>query len=343
MPTTLKNSRLLDPRLFPAFIAAAELRNFTQAAESAHMTQSGVSQHIAKLEEQIGRPLFKRLGKTVTLTRAGEVLLQYIQEQVLNVNALFERIQVDEESVSGLVSYAMPPSCLLSGHFATLLERRLAHPELRLKVITAPSAAVLEMVLHDQVDFGFMTAKPEHAAVTFELYCNEEYVFVSVDPAHAVRSDPERIFDSPVVMFPGADIYYERWIQHHVPGTRRDVSALRVAGEINSIEGAIMMATGGVGCAVFPRHCVAQQLGAGLLYEHSTDAGPLTNPIYITRIADYRPTRRVQCVLDWFTAMLVEEQNATPVSPERRADYSSRSSEPADIANLAATTPRART
>ena len=46
---------LLDTRLFKAFMAAAETRSFTHAATRAHMTQSGVSQHIAKLEEQIGR------------------------------------------------------------------------------------------------------------------------------------------------------------------------------------------------------------------------------------------------------------------------------------------------
>jgi hypothetical protein len=45
------------------------------------------------------------------------------------------------------------------------------------------------------------------------------------------------------------------------------------------------------------------------------------NPIYITRIANYRPTRRVQAVLDWFKEMLIEERKATPVLPERRVDY----------------------
>ncbi|OYZ11959.1 MAG: hypothetical protein B7Y39_19090 [Bdellovibrio sp. 28-41-41] len=44
----------IDTRLFKAFLAAAIAENFTQAAEKAGMTQSGISQHIAKLEEQVG-------------------------------------------------------------------------------------------------------------------------------------------------------------------------------------------------------------------------------------------------------------------------------------------------
>jgi len=323
MTVMLKNSRLLDARLFPAFVAAAELQNFTQAADAAHMTQSGVSQHIAKLEEQIGRPLFKRLGKAVCLTRAGEVLLGYIRDQIVNVNDLFERIQVEEEAISGLVSYAMPPSCLLSGHFTKLLERRQHHRDLRLRVVTAASSEVLQMVLRDEVDFGFLTAKPEHAAVTFEPFCDEEYVLVGSEAWVAGLQRADNIFRTPVVIFPGSEDYYERWLQHHLPESRKGFEALLPVGEINSIEGAIMMVTGGVGCGVFPRHCVQQQITAGLLSEYQGAAGILSNPIYVARVANYRPTKRVQCVLDWFLDMLADERKATPVPSTRRAAYGS--------------------
>jgi DNA-binding transcriptional LysR family regulator len=320
MTTLIHNARLLDPRLFPAFVAAAELRNFTHAAEAAHMTQSGVSQHIAKLEEQIGRPLFKRLGKTVVLTRAGEVLLRYIQEQVANTNALFDRMQTEEESVSGLVSYGMPPSCLLSDHFATILKRRQQTPELELKIVTGSPEEILELVLRDEVDFGFVAGKHEHAAVTFTPYCEEECVLVSSDNSLPLSSEPERLFETPVVSFPGSDVYYDMWLQHTLPEGRKESRSLRKVGEINSIEAAIMMVVSGLGCGVFPRHCVERQLTYGTLHEYSTLAGPLLHSVYIARIAGYQPTRRVQCVLDWFSEMLAEQPKVTPAPAFRSFD-----------------------
>jgi DNA-binding transcriptional LysR family regulator len=317
----IDSARLLDPRLFPAFVAVAELKSFTQAAELARMTQSGVSQHVAKLEEQVGRKLFRRLGKTVELTNAGDVLLDYVREQVENVNSLFDRIRSEEETVSGLVSYAMPPSCLLSDHFTSILERRRANPGLHLRIITGSSAEILDLVSRDQVDFAFVAGKHEHAAVTFEPFCQELCVLVSADPDLAAGREPEKIFEVPIIGFPGSDIYYDMWIQHTLPGARRDARLLVQNSSINSIHGAIMMVTAGVGCGVFPRHCVQRQLAQGLLFEYSGASGPLEHSIYVARIAGYQSPRRVQVVLEWFTSMAREAPKVSPAPDEFASDF----------------------
>jgi LysR family hydrogen peroxide-inducible transcriptional activator len=54
------------------FLAVARFRSFTRAAEHQHVAQPSLSQQIRKLEEELGSPLFDRLGKTVTLTSLGE-------------------------------------------------------------------------------------------------------------------------------------------------------------------------------------------------------------------------------------------------------------------------------
>ena len=50
----------------------AELGHFTRAAEASRVSQPSLSQAIAKLERELGQPLFERLGRKVQLTRAGE-------------------------------------------------------------------------------------------------------------------------------------------------------------------------------------------------------------------------------------------------------------------------------
>ena len=59
------------------FTAVARLENVSQAAEGLHMTQSSLSKSIAKLEEELGTPLFTRRGKKLTLNAAGLRLLEY--------------------------------------------------------------------------------------------------------------------------------------------------------------------------------------------------------------------------------------------------------------------------
>lgn len=58
-----------------AFIAVAETRSFSLAAERLHLTQPAVSKRIAALEAQLDVRLFDRLGRDVSLTEAGRALL----------------------------------------------------------------------------------------------------------------------------------------------------------------------------------------------------------------------------------------------------------------------------
>lgn len=59
--------------------AVARTGNFTRAAEQEHVAQPSLSQQVLKLEDELGARLFDRLGRTVRLTRFGEVFLRRAQ------------------------------------------------------------------------------------------------------------------------------------------------------------------------------------------------------------------------------------------------------------------------
>jgi DNA-binding transcriptional LysR family regulator len=67
----------LDSRQLRAFYSLAHTGNFTQTARELHLTQSGISHSMKALENDVGCRLLDRLGKKVTLTQAGEQLLQH--------------------------------------------------------------------------------------------------------------------------------------------------------------------------------------------------------------------------------------------------------------------------
>jgi LysR family transcriptional activator of nhaA len=59
------------------FWAIAHEGGLTRAAEKLHLSQSALSAQLKKLEEQLGHPLFERLGKRLILTEAGRIALDY--------------------------------------------------------------------------------------------------------------------------------------------------------------------------------------------------------------------------------------------------------------------------
>lgn len=303
MPYSNRDFMLLDARLFKAFMAAAQTQSFTHAATRAHMTQSGVSQHIAKLEEQIGVTLFKRIGKKVVLTEAGDALIHYVRQQVHSTQQFMDRVHAMETHIAGLVRYAMPPSCLMSPHFPMLLERRLHHPDIELNISLTSTQEVVRMVIEDQADFGFVTEKNDHPLLEYRLFCQEEYVLVSHESADSTALSEEMVLGRSFINYPGSAYYYDRWLKHAFPKrTNLNAYSLTYAGEINAIHGAIDMVVGGLGMAVIPSHCVAEELEGGVLHRVETP-GPLMNNIYIATIKGHDYPSRVEQVIDWFFDM----------------------------------------
>jgi len=295
----------LDPRYFKAFIAAAEYENFSTAATQAAMTQSGISQHISKLEEQVGVALFMRSSKATVLTDEGRALLNYIRTYNDSIQSLLETLNNGQKNIEGLVSYAMPPSCLLSPHFPMLLERRLSYPDLELKVQLLPNDDILPLVIDGDIDFGFVTERIEHPLLQYQKFCDEEYIFVGSDAEQICSINESNLLEQKFINYPGMGVYFNYWIKHFLP-TCKNINdrSLHHAGEMNSIEGAIHMVSGSLGISVFPRHCIQHLIDDERLFEYKDASLPaLTNGINIVTRKHPEAPARVTTVIDWFLDM----------------------------------------
>nr|WP_240903811.1 LysR family transcriptional regulator [Chengkuizengella sediminis] len=89
----MKDVKSVDHHLH-IFIAVAEKKNFTRAAEELHLTQSAVSIHVKTLEEKFGIKLFERTNKFVRLTKAGEILY-FHAKSIINQYAHIQRLMDD--------------------------------------------------------------------------------------------------------------------------------------------------------------------------------------------------------------------------------------------------------
>lgn len=89
----------MDTQLLKAFLAVADQRSFSLAAEHLYLTQPAISKRIALLEQQLDCRLFDRIGRKVFLTEAGSALLP----RARNILASVEDAQRAMGNLSGHV------------------------------------------------------------------------------------------------------------------------------------------------------------------------------------------------------------------------------------------------
>lgn len=83
------------------FVAAAESRSFTKAAEQFYISQTAITQQIRLLEETLGCPLFDRSTRPVSLTPAGTIFLREAKGILERMSRAQERVHDASTGLSG--------------------------------------------------------------------------------------------------------------------------------------------------------------------------------------------------------------------------------------------------
>jgi len=134
---------LLDITPLRTFIAVADTGSFTRAAGAVNLTQSAVSVQIRKVEEQIGRKLFKRNSRQLELTAEGEILLPYAQ-RIISLHDEARR-RLGHSELKGVVRLGAPeyfnPETLAS--LLALFKGRYPSVHLEIEMGIGPDIAAL--------------------------------------------------------------------------------------------------------------------------------------------------------------------------------------------------------
>jgi DNA-binding transcriptional LysR family regulator len=161
-------------RLLSGFEAAARLGNFSRAADELHLSQSAVSHQILQLEEQVGMPLFRRKGRGVELTIAGEVLYRSVLRSLETLKSGLGRIETYLNP--GIVTFVCPAP-LLHGWLQPRIEAMQAiMPEL------CPVLSVDETVRYideDDVDITISNRPIQQAGLLEVPFLQDEWVVVA--------------------------------------------------------------------------------------------------------------------------------------------------------------------
>ena len=154
-----------------AFEASARLGNFTAAARELQSTQSAISQHIRRLEHDLGVMLFFRRYRGVGLTEDGRKLLEFVSQ---GLATLTEGIELVKQQKSRAIINVGTDFALASYWLLPLLSRfREAHPEVEVRVVTSQNPMMPD---DTEIDFAILFGNGKFGRAPSRLLLREAVV-----------------------------------------------------------------------------------------------------------------------------------------------------------------------
>jgi DNA-binding transcriptional LysR family regulator len=141
---------MLDPVLLQTFLAVAQTRSFTQAAERLGRRQSTVSQQVRKLEQQAGRRLFVRDTHSVAMTIDGEAMVE-LAHSVLEAVERAQRYFVGSQ-LRGQLRFGASEDFVASRLPEVLREFVRTHPLVDLELTVGLSGELVEKLGRGELD-----------------------------------------------------------------------------------------------------------------------------------------------------------------------------------------------
>lgn len=288
-------------RQLEGFIAAADHRSFSAAADRMCMTQPAFSQLIQELEKIVGTRLFDRTTRRMELTEAGQLLLAQARRPVEDLQFAWESVAEMASGSRGSVSFAILPSAAFSIGTRAVARFHSDFPKVKVRQLEDQDRLLMDKVLDREVDFGVgMMARPEPALQFHELFVDELMAVLRHDDPGARKRKIAwaDLRDAGLILLPPTS------------SVRRLTDAgLALAGysrapdfEVVNMVTSLTMVRQGLGMTILPRIALDSMRMDGLVHR------PLTDPRPMRSIGIVRRTDRVLSpVAERFIAYLAEE------------------------------------
>lgn len=261
----------MDLRHLRYLIAIARCGSLSAAADALHIAQPSLSQHIQRIEEELGVKLLVRSARGVTLTENGQRLLAHAEDIVRRVDTAMAEMRDVSVMVTGPVSIGLPS--VASNVLAVPLAETIRHqfPNVTLRVMEGMSGHVQAWLMDGSVDIGILYDVNDLRHLTVEPLMIEALSLIAARDnwpreigEGGIASEPMRFEDCVALdlVLPNRSHGLRETIERYA---RSQAVALNIPLEIDSLLQIKRLVARGSGYTILPHAAVIDDLGAGTL------------------------------------------------------------------------------
>jgi DNA-binding transcriptional LysR family regulator len=273
------------------FRVVADTRNYRRAADELHLTQPAVTAQIKSLEENLGIALLDRIGRDISLTPAGDTLLQYVRqiEAISNEAVAALAVYGGQEGMDLHIGASQTVALYFLPQFLASLQSEW--PKLRLHITAGSTNEILHALSLHQIHLGLIESPAFRPDMKIEAFGEDELALI-------VRSDHRWTKKS---VLKAAELVQEpillrevgsgmrRFVEQYLEGNGVLRSQLRTSIDINSNEGIIAAVEAGLGVGFVPWMALTKTLELGRIRTIPLDNGPIRRELSIALLHGPEP------------------------------------------------------
>jgi DNA-binding transcriptional LysR family regulator len=167
-----------DWHLLECFRVAGRLQHVTRAAEQLGTSQPALSRSLARLQSDLGVQLFRRAGRSIRLTKPGEVFLARVERALEEIEN--GRRELGDFKAADRGTIALGFLRTLGAKYIPELVRRfsLAHPEVQFAFVQNNSATIEAQLERGELDLIFVAVPPGHAGFGWSRIVDQQLVLI---------------------------------------------------------------------------------------------------------------------------------------------------------------------
>lgn len=239
----------MELRVLQYFLAVAREQSILKASETLHLSQPTLSRQLKDLEIELGKQLFIRGNRKITLTEEGALLRKRAEEIVALVKKTENEIMISEESIAGDIYIGAGETDAIRLIARTAAKLQTEHPLLHYHIFSGDSQDVLERLDKGLLDFGIVfdptgLSSYNHIRIPkkdrWGVLMRQDSTLADRDTIH-----PEDLWDKPLILSrqqkEGSELSI--WL-------KKDFSELNIVATYNLLFNGSLMVDEGLGYAL---------------------------------------------------------------------------------------------
>src|SRR6476620_2322093 len=255
----------MDLRQLEILQAIAETGSFTASGRKLHVSQSAISRQILLLEEELGEPLFLRVGRQVRMTAAAESLVQLGQRVFQDVRDTVGQIADRTRALRGTLRLSGGMTVCLYVFPPLLKHLRRVHSDLDVRLTVALAGRSVQEIRAGRVDAGLLTLPVEETDLVTVPALREELLLIAA-PTHQLarrrKVQARDLSGLPFVLFEVGSAT-RKVIDNFFASQNMEPNIVMDTENVEIIKA---MVKTGLGVGIVPYQAVAREVKAGQLF-----------------------------------------------------------------------------